>query len=255
MTPGAVSWPAVDFSHWPYPSKVAHRGAGKLAPENTLAAFRLGHSFGYRMFEFDVKLSGDGTAILMHDATLDRTTSGRARVSARSLGELMKLDAGSWHSPEYAGEGIPTLWRVGTWLRANGLFANIEIKPCPGREVETGAAVAIEADILWRDAPCAPILSSFSEDALAAARRAAPHLPRALLLDRLPGDWLARCQALDCVALDANHRELSSAVISQAHAAGLRVMTYTVNDPARAKQLFDWGLDVLITDAVDQITA
>ncbi len=246
-------WPVVDFQHWPYPSRLAHRGAGKLAPENTLAAFRLGHGFGYRMFEFDVKLSGDGTLILMHDSTLDRTTSGRARVSARNLGDLMKLDAGSWHSPEYAGEGIPTFWRVGTWLRANHLFANIEIKPCPGREAETGAAVAIEADILWRDAQAAPILSSFSEAALAAAQRAVPHLPRALLLDQLPSDWRERCRSLGCVALDLNHRELTAAVIAEAHAAGLRVMTYTVNDPERARQLLDWGLDCLITDAVDII--
>lgn len=250
---GVPSWPEVDFKHWPYPSKIAHRGAGKLAPENTLAAFRVGHGFGYRMFEFDVKLSGDGTLILMHDSTLDRTTSGRARVSARNLGDLMKLDAGSWHSPQYAGEGIPTLWRAGTWLLANGLFANIEIKPCPGKEAETGAAVAIEADILWRDSAVAPILSSFSEQALAAAQKAVPCLPRALLLDRLPPDWLARCQALGCVALDLNHRELSAEVIAEAHGAGLRVMSYTIDAPERAQLLFDWGLDCLITDAVDLI--
>lgn len=246
-------WAPVDFQNWPYPSKAAHRGAGKIAPENTLAAMRVGAGFGYRMFEFDVKLSGDGTLILMHDATLDRTTTGRARVSARSLGELMKLDAGSWHSPQYAGEGIPTLWRVGTWLLANQLFANIEIKPCPGREAETGAAVAIEAGLLWRDAKHPPILSSFSEVALAAARAAVPQLPRALLLDQLPADWLTRCQALGCVALDANQRELTGELIASAHAAGLRVMSYTINDPARAQQLLDWGLDCLITDAVDLI--
>jgi glycerophosphoryl diester phosphodiesterase len=73
---------------WPYPRAIAHRGAGKLAPENTLAAFRHGASFGYRMFEFDVKLSGDGVAVLLHDATLDRTTSGHGRIDALSLSLL-----------------------------------------------------------------------------------------------------------------------------------------------------------------------
>jgi glycerophosphoryl diester phosphodiesterase len=238
---------------WPYPRHCAHRGAGKLAPENTLAALRLGASLGYRMFEFDAKLSGDGTLILMHDSTLDRTTSGRARVSARSLGELMKLDAGSWHSAAYAGEGIPTLWRTGTWLLANGLMANIEIKPCPGREAETGAAVAIEAAQLWRAAPAAPLLSSFSVAALEAARGASPQLPRALLVDQLPADWLQCCQALGCVALNVQHQRLSRELIAEAHQAGLRVMTYTVNDVARAGELFGWGLDCLITDAVDLI--
>ena len=70
---------------WAYPRFIAHRGAGKLAPENTLAAIRHGASFGYRMFEFDVKLSGDGKAVLMHDATLDRTTSGSGRVDALTM--------------------------------------------------------------------------------------------------------------------------------------------------------------------------
>jgi glycerophosphoryl diester phosphodiesterase len=243
----------VTFSNWPYPRLCAHRGAGKLAPENTLAAMRVGAAHGYRMFEFDVKLSGDGTLILMHDPTLERTTSGRGRVSARALGDLMKLDAGAWHSPAYAGEGIATLWRVGGWLLANDHRANIEIKPCPGTDAPTGAAVALEADLLWGPGKVPPLLSSFSETALAAARDARPRLPRALLLDRLPTDWLARCRALDVVAVDVNHRLLTAGLIDEAHAAGLRVASYTINDPARARELLAWGLDVLITDAVDRI--
>src|SRR5664279_5172482 len=68
--------------HWPYPRLCAHRGAGKLAPENTLTAMRVGHAHGYGMVEFDVKLSGDNVAFLLHDATLERTTSGRGRADA-----------------------------------------------------------------------------------------------------------------------------------------------------------------------------
>nr|WP_315595450.1 glycerophosphodiester phosphodiesterase [uncultured Cupriavidus sp.] len=238
---------------WPYPRHVAHRGAGKLAPENTLAAFRHGASFGYRMFEFDVKLSGDGKSVLMHDATLDRTTSGHGRVDALTLGELAGLDAGSWHGPAFAGEPIPTLAAIARYTRANGFLVNIEIKPVPGAEDRTGAVVALDALSLWKGAAVPPLLSSFSEDALAAARRAAPDLPRALLLDKLPGDWLDRLHRLDCVALDANHRELDAGVIAAAHAAGFKVLCYTVNDPGRARDLLSWGLDGLITDAVDQI--
>ncbi|WP_454731747.1 MULTISPECIES: glycerophosphodiester phosphodiesterase [Cupriavidus] len=238
---------------WPYPRHVAHRGAGKLAPENTLAAFRHGAGFGYRMFEFDVKLSGDGRAVLLHDAMLERTTSGHGRIDALTLGELATLDAGSWHSPVYAGEPIPTLAAIARYTRANGLHANIEIKPVPGAEWRTGAAVALDALALWAGSEVPPLLSSFSETALEAAREAAPALPRALLLDKLPPDWLARLRRLDCVALDANHRELTAEVIETAHAAGFRVACYTVNDPARAAELLGWGLDSLITDAVDRI--
>lgn len=238
---------------WPYPRHVAHRGAGKLAPENTLAAFRHGASFGYRMFEFDVKLSGDGRPVLLHDATLDRTTNGQGRADALTLGEIAMLDAGSWHSPAYAGEPVPTLAAIARYTRANGFFVNIEIKPVPGAEWRTGAAVALDAQALWAGSDVLPLLSSFSEESLEAARKAAPGLPRALLLDKLPPDWLERLRRLDCVALDANHRELTAEVIQAAHAAGFRVACYTVNDPVRATELLTWGLDTLITDAVDLI--
>lgn len=239
---------------WPYPRAIAHRGAGKLAPENTLAAFRHGASFGYRMFEFDVKLSGDGVAVLLHDATLDRTTSGTGRLDALALGQIAQLDAGGWHSPAYAGEPVPTLAAIARYLRANNFLANIEIKPVPGAEGRTGAAVALDARTLWAGADVPPLLSSFSEEALAAAREAAPELPRALLLDKLPGDWLDRLRALDCVALDANHRELRPEIIDEVHAAGFRVCCYTVNDLDRAQLLWGAGLDGLITDWVDRIS-
>ncbi|WP_019448328.1 glycerophosphodiester phosphodiesterase [Cupriavidus sp. BIS7] len=238
---------------WPFPRHIAHRGAGKLAPENTLAAFRHGASFGYRMFEFDVKLSADGEPVLMHDATLDRTTTGSGRVDAMTLGELAALDAGGWHSPAYAGEPVPTLVAIARYTQANGFMVNIEIKPVPGTEYRTGAAVALDALTLWKHAAVPPLLSSFSEEALEAAHKVAPGLPRALLLDKLPPDWLERLRRLECVALDANHSELDAAVIGAAHAAGFKVLCYTVNDPARAQDLLDWGLDGLITDAVDQI--
>ena len=240
---------------WPYPARWAHRGAGKLAPENTLAAIRHGSSLGYRMFEFDVKLSADGALILMHDPMVERTTDGHGRVASLTLGELARLDAGGWHSPAYAGEGVPTLARVARWLRANHCLANIEIKPCPGRERETGAAVALEAQALWADAAVPPLLSSFSEGALAAAARAAPGLPRALLLDSVPADWAARTEALGGVAIDVSYQHLDAELIAQAHARGLKVLSYTVNDPQRARTLFDWGLDGLITDAIDMIAA
>ena len=243
------------MSPWPYPVKVAHRGAGKLAPENTLAALRFGAQFGYRMFEFDVKLSADNALYLMHDPTLERTTSGSGRAAAATLAELARLDAGGWHSPAFAGEGVPTLARVAAWLRANDYLANIEVKPCPGREAETGAAVALEVRALWHGAKVPPLVSSFSAAALEALRLVAPELPRALLFSALPDDWLERCLALGCVALDTHYATLTPEVIARAHQAGLRVAAYTVNDPERAEELIDWGLDVLITDAVDRIPA
>lgn len=236
---------------WPYPSLCAHRGAGTLAPENTLAALRLGADHGYRMFEFDCKLAGDGVVILMHDDTLERTTDGHGRVAQVTLADLMRLDAGSWHSPDYAGEGVPTFARVARWLLAGDYLANVEIKSCVGRDFETGAAVALEADHLFRDADIAPLLTSFSEIALEGAREAAPDLPRGLLFDKLPDDWLARAVALGCVAINPHFSQITEAVVDAAHDAGLRVLSYTVNQPERVQELQGWGVDTIITDAVD----
>jgi glycerophosphoryl diester phosphodiesterase len=231
----------------------AHRGAGKLAPENTLAAFREGYARGYRMIECDVKLSADGVAFLLHDATLERTTNGRGRADALAWRDLAQLDAGGWHSPRYAGEPLPTLTGVARWCRANAVMLNIEIKPTPGRERETGAAVALDAHALWRDAEIQPLLSSFSEEALDAARDAVPELARAWLSEELPNDWLERVLALECIAIDLKHTLLTFDLVARAREAWLRVATWTVNDATRVRDLLQWGVDSVITDEVERI--
>jgi glycerophosphoryl diester phosphodiesterase len=239
---------------WPYPRFVAHRGAGELAPENTLAAMRAGFAHGYRMVEFDVKLSGDGVPFLLHDDTLDRTTNGHGRADAMNWTELAKLDAGSWHSAKYAGEPLPTLSAIAHWAIANDVACNIEIKPMPGRERETGGAVALDARELWRGAAVAPLLSSFSEESLAAARAAVPELRRALLLDEIPADWKERLAHLECIAIDADYRVLDAVLVADAHRAGYKVLTYTPNEPDVIAKLQAWQMDAIITDAIDRIT-
>ena len=174
---------------WPYPLWIAHRGAGKLAPENTLAAFRLGAAHGYRAFECDVKLSADGVPFLLHDATLERTSSGTGTAALVDWSGLSRLDAGGWHSRGYAGEPLPTLEAIAAYCIRNGYALNIEIKPTPGAEGETGRVVAAAAARLWAGQALPPLLSSFRPDALQAAREAAPALPRALLLDTLRDGW------------------------------------------------------------------
>ena len=237
---------------WPYPRWVAHRGAGKLAPENTLAAFRLGAQYGYRAFECDVKLSGDGQLFLLHDDTLDRSTSGQGDVGAMPWSGLSRLDAGSWHSRAYAGEPLASFAAIAAFCRRNRHALNIEIKPSPGRERETGEAVAREAAKRWAGQTPQPLLSSFKPESLEGAMAAAPHLPRALLLDELWSGWFERAMALDCVGVVANYKLFDRALVERLHAAGLRALAYTVNDEAAARALLEIGLDVLITDAVDR---
>ena len=238
---------------WPYPLWIAHRGAGKLARENTLAAFRLGASHGYRAYECDVKLSADGQPFLLHDATLERTTNGHGTAGLLGWADLARLDAGSWHSRAYAGEALPTLEAIAAHCRAHGHLLNIEIKPSPGQAGETGRVVALSVERLWAGANDAwPLLSSFEPEALEAARHAAPRLPLALLIDEHWNGWLETAQALGCVAVVAHHRLLDTGGIAQLHAEGLRALAYTVNDEQTARRLLDAGIDGLITDAVDR---
>jgi glycerophosphoryl diester phosphodiesterase len=239
-------------SPWPYPLWLAHRGAGKLAPENTLAAFRLGAGFGFRAFECDVKLSRDGQTFLLHDDTLDRTTGGQGSPAEQDWAQMQELDAGSWHSPPFAAEPLPRFAQIASFCQANGCALNVEIKPCPGDEARTGAAVAREAARLWAGA-LPPLLSSFKPEALAAARDAEPTLPRGLLLDKLWDGWPEAAEALGVVAVITNYRLMDKALIDRLHAKGWRALVYTVNDATVAERLIADGIDGIITDAIDKL--
>ncbi|MGZ5158838.1 MAG: glycerophosphodiester phosphodiesterase [Caldimonas sp.] len=239
---------------WPYPRWIAHRGAGKLAPENTLAAFRVGASHGYRAFECDVKLSADGVPFLLHDDTLQRTTNGQGLAAQFTWSELSRLDAGTWHGRSYAGEPLPSLETISRYCRGNDFALNIEIKPTPGVEQETGRVVAERAAALWQGAAQAPLLSSFQPASLAAAMLAVPELPRALLLGALNPGWLQLSRALGCVAVVTAYALIDVDVLMQIRAAGMRALVYTVNDPAEAERLTLLGIDGIITDAVDRFS-
>ncbi len=240
------------MTNWPFPLWIAHRGAGKLVPENTLAAFRAGAGHGYRGFECDVKLSADGVPFLLHDSTLDRTTPARGIAGDRSWSELSRLDAGGWHSRAYAGEPIPTLDAIAAFCLRNRHALNIEIKPTEGLEARTGEVVAQHAARLWAGQPVVPLLSSFQPGSLAAAQAAVPELPRALLLEALHDGWLAQAKALGCVAVVADHREMTGEAIAQLHGAGMRALVYTVNEADHARALLALKIDGIITDAVDR---
>ncbi|WP_102817995.1 glycerophosphodiester phosphodiesterase [Burkholderia ubonensis] len=239
---------------WPYPRVVAHRGGGTLAPENTLAALDEGARRGHAMVEFDAKLSADDVTFLLHDDTVDRTSGGHGPAAAMRYAELAALDAGAWFDARFAGERMPTFEAAAARCVALGLMANVEIKPCPGRERETGRRVAADAAAYWRDAAVPPLLSSFSFDALQQARETAPELPRGMLYEAVPDDWYAQVvDALGCVSLHADHMRLDEPLVRAIKAAGLRILVYTVNDPERARELVRWGVDAVCTDRIDLI--
>ena len=239
---------------WPYPRLVAHRGAGKVAPENTLTAMRVGHAHGYRMVEFDVKLAADNVSFLLHDATLERTTSGRGRADALLWRELSRLDAGGWHSAKYAGEPLPTLASIARWARAHSRRLQHRDQADPRARAGNGRR---------RRARC--------DDAVAGLRDAAAPLvvlrggarSRARCLPRVA----ARAAAGECAGrlegaplASRMHRASTSTTRRSARLSsprrarrGIAFCCYTPNSAERIGELAAWGVDGLITDAIDQI--
>jgi len=244
---------------WIYPNFLAHRGGGKLAPENTIAALQCGLTHGFHAVEFDVMLSRDGVPVIMHDSYLGRTVAGSGNVFDYDAAELVAMDAGSWFGAQFAAQTVPLFTQYVDFCKANGIWMNIEIKPAPGFEADTGRVVAALTRALFgleiaRDEPgLLPLLSSFSQVALAAAMQAAPDLPRALLLDQLPPDWEAQARALQAVAIHTNHKHLTAELAGQIKRAGFGLFCYTVNDPARARQIIGWGVDAMCTDRIELI--
>jgi glycerophosphoryl diester phosphodiesterase len=244
---------------WPYPKVLAHRGGGTLAPENTMAGLRRGMRAGFHAIEYDVMLARDGVPVVMHDPWLGRTVPGSGHVYDYDALELAGMDAGSWFAGAYEGEPVPLFVEFAQYCRAHGVWMNIELKPAPGYELETGGTVARIAAAMFAEEIAAgrlaqaPLLSSFSELALQAAREVAPALPRACLMSELPPDWERRAREVDAVAIHVNHRHLTQQQAGEVKAAGFGLFCYTVNDPARARRLLGWGVDAFCTDRIDLI--
>ena len=226
------------------PRWFAHRGGGSLAPENTLAGIRLAASLGFQAVEFDVMLSGDGTPVLIHDETLERTTNGRGFVSETADSVLFALDAGG-------GEPVPRFADAAALCCELGLLANIEIKPAAGHEIETARRVAEMTAKLWRDARVQPLISSFSLETLEIARDLAPHIPRGILFETVPLHWLDEMRRLQAMTLHCHADSVSDAVLAEAAARHIPVLCYTVNAEKQAKNLLERGVSAMFSDRLD----
>ena len=229
----------------------AHRGASYHAPENTLSAFRLARDMGADGIEVDVQLNRDGTAIVIHDATVDRTTDGSGAVADLTLVELKELDAGSWVSSDFAGERIPTLAEV---FEAVGqdLLLNLELKVMvsePTRLEEAVTSLIVHCGMEDR-----VLISSFNPLALQGVHRAHPHLLLALLYGTsLPEAelerWVQDLQPL--AALHPEHHLVDATHLAWAREHNCRVNTWTVDEPEEMRRLLALGVDGLITNRPD----
>jgi glycerophosphoryl diester phosphodiesterase len=270
------------------PEVIAHRGASAYAPENTLAAFRLAREMDADWFELDCTLAAGGEPVVIHDATLDRTTDGAGRVAETPLGTIRALDAGSWFDPRFAGERVPTLAEA---LAAadDAIGVYVEIKAFPGDDEVVAAlrealaargGVPAESAAIREALAASPTRNAELADAVVAAIRAAgtgarvvvqsfspticarvaleaPEIRTELLVDLRAADDATWAAALDLAVrlglrgTNPHRGTVTAARIAEAHATGLTVAVWTVDDPEEMLHLADLGVDRIITNRPD----
>lgn len=226
---------------------IGHRGAAGLAPENTLHSFREAIRLGAAWLEFDIRFTKDDIPVVIHDATLKRTSSGRGPVRDHTLAEIRKLDAGSWFGPKFAGERVPTLdevLKLGSRVRLN-----IEIK---GRS----APPEVAAQAVWervKDAglEARTLITSFEVKILKAIRALDVNAPLGFPWESGLRDPVRRALTLGCKLMLLEVGALSEKRVRRCREAGVEVWVYTVNEPEDMRRVMDLGVDGLITDRPD----
>lgn len=237
---------------------IAHRGLPSRAPENTMASFLAAVEAGATWIETDVDLLADGTAVLIHDTALDRTTDHTGSIYDLSATDLEHIDAGAWYSPEFAGERLPTLDDFIDLLNERGVNANIELKPNEQGAVRSTLLAGTVGRALERLDPQRQVLvSSFSQPLLMTFHRLYPQYATAVLYEALTirPDWLSVAELCGATAIHPQDAGLSQPMVATARAAGYGVNVWTVNSPQRAAELFSWGCTGVFTDIADQLLA
>lgn len=236
----------------PRPLLIGHRGSPVHAPENTLASFEMACAQGAHAIEFDVKLTADNRVVVLHDATVDRTTNGHGRLKRFTLAAVQQLDAGSWFSARFAGERIPTLEAVCAAF-GRRLYLNIELTnystpfdTLVARVVEIVRQYHLQDRILF---------SSFFPHNLVRARRLLPESPLALLILPGRGGRLLLEAALRCkhyLAIHPHISQVTPALVQRVHEAGKRIHVWTVNAEEDIRRMVTLGVDAIFTDDVQK---
>jgi glycerophosphoryl diester phosphodiesterase len=234
---------------------VSHRGDRADGPENTLPAFTAALAHGVEFVETDVRLTADGVPVLLHDATVDRTTDGTGAVHDLTLRQLQLLDAGSWFAERFAGTPVPTFGELLDLLGRSDTKAMIELK---GRFWTDDAIRALVARIGAAGLDERVVFTSFNEKTLDRLQRLAPGIPRAIAVkEELPRDVVAFVERYDALALMTTPDRLRARpdVVDELHAAGLGVVVFTLNARQRWQQADDLGVDGVVTDRPGDLAA
>ena len=226
---------------------VAHRGASRDAPENTLAAFRAALDAGAAAVECDVQRTRDGRLVVIHDQTVDRTTDGRGAVGALAFEDLRRLDAGRWFGPAFAGERVPSLDELLDLVRGRALVL-LEIKQGPVfyEGIERQAVDALRRRGMAESA----LVMSFDHTAVRTVRAGAPEVATAIVYDARPVDAIAAAEAAGADALCPRWTLLTAEAVADGHQAGLGVFPWTVDEEEPMRRCLDWGVDGVTSNDV-----
>lgn len=233
------------------PLVYAHRGASGYAPENTMAAFRMAVELGSHGIECDVQMTKDGTLVICHDETLDRTTDGKGLIKDHDYNELRRLDAGSWFDGKFKSERLPKLSELLKLVKDNGLLLNIEIKSgivqYPG--IEQKVMAEVEAYGLQKRV----IISSFNHYAVKKCKEINPSVKTgALYMEGLFEPW-NYLKAVGCECAHPFYMALVPEISRELKARGHIINVFTVNDETTALDLVKMGVDGIITNYPDRI--
>ena len=228
---------------------IAPRGHSARFPENTLAAFEGAVAAGADAIELDVRLTADDAAVVIHDATLDRTTSGQGRVRAHHAARITALDAGSWFARAFASEHVPTLDQVVDRF-AGRVALDLELKVDEGG-ADAARLAAVVAARIGRGGPATgTLLSSFCPAVLEAARMRLPDTPRVLLVEGTlePAAIFSTARQLDAVGVGLDAEMLEASLLDAFHDAGFPVLLFTVDRKTEMQAWIRAGVDGIFSN-------
>lgn len=238
----------IDKTPWPVAKLIAHRGASAVAPENTLSALLKAKELGATWVEADVRLTLDGEAVMFHDDSLERCTNGRGLVRKTPYDVIAALDAGSWFSPKFAAEKVPTLdqWLPVAAAQGLGIVLNLHPNLFAVRRLADHVITSISR--YWRNDLPLPVI--VSESAACLRRIYTQQLGWGLgyVMPEEHRGWKKTVSQYHCSAVLVDHQFISDRWLGELKKQKLHIAAYTVNDPLRAQQLLDWGIHHILTD-------
>lgn len=237
---------------------IAHRGDSLRNPEQTLMAYERAVEHGADMIEADIRRTRDNVLVMLHDPTVERTTSGSGPVAEKDFEAIRALDAGSWFGPEFTGERVPTLEELFTLADRLDVALCLEVKG-EAPEATRELAIAVADEIRRRDRLTRDVLASFDHGALAAAKAAHPEL--SLAPDRLPergpstaATLIAQARTIGATIIQHHHADLDAAIVSGCHEAGIAVWAWPTTAPGDIATAHRLGVDGLMGDDILEIT-